>query len=105
MWEFFMLFTQSRKKIKYFSSPNLFYTRTSVVIIDNVHLAADEASTPDESSNLSKFRISAVLLAIRAPVQFCTTWIYTYCCGHSHPRSLLPGILVRCQWCDYSSYH
>jgi hypothetical protein len=66
-----MLFTPSRKKIKYFTSLNLFYTRTSVVIIDNVHLAADEAS--DESSNLSKFRISAVLYAISAPVQFCTT--------------------------------
>jgi hypothetical protein len=62
-----MLFTPSRKKIKYFSSLNLFYTRTSVVIIDNVHLAAEEASTPDESSNLTKFRISAVLSAISAP--------------------------------------
>lgn len=64
-----MLFTPSRKKNKYFGSLNLFYNRISVVIIDNVHLATDETSTPDESSNLSKFLLSA----IRAPVQFCTT--------------------------------
>ena len=52
-----MLFTPSRKKIKYFSSLNPFYIRATVVIIDNIHLAADEASTPDESSNWSKFRV------------------------------------------------